>query len=74
MNPTAENTQIASLIANGDDAETLITHPVSTTQQRPIHEEQEPSGTTLDVVRLSVGLEAVEADTDLNAGYHVAMR
>jgi O-acetylhomoserine (thiol)-lyase len=57
---TVENTQVASLLANVGDAKTLIIHPASTTHQQLTQEEQEASGTTPDMVRLSVGLEAVE--------------
>jgi len=57
---TVENTQIASLLANVGDAKTLIIHPASTTHQQLTAEEQEASGTTPDMVRLSVGLESVE--------------
>ena len=57
---TVENTQIASLLANVGDAKTLIIHPASTTHQQLTEEEQEASGTTPDMVRLSVGLESVE--------------
>ena len=57
---TVENTQIASLLANVGDAKTLIIHPASTTHQQLTEEEQEASGTTPDMVRLSVGLERVE--------------
>jgi len=57
---TVENTQVASLLANVGDAKTLIIHPASTTHQQLTEEEQEASGTTPDLVRLSVGLESVE--------------
>ena len=57
---TVENTQIASLLANVGDAKTLIIHPASTTHQQLTEAEQEASGTTPDMVRLSVGLESVE--------------
>ena len=57
---TVENTQIASLLANVGDAKTLIIHPASTTHQQLTAEEQEASGTTPDMVRLSVGLEHVQ--------------
>jgi len=57
---TVENTELASLLANVGDAKTLIIHPASTTHQQLTEEEQEASGTTPDMVRLSVGLESVE--------------
>ncbi len=62
-----ESTELASLLANVGDAKTLIIHPASTTHQQLTEEEQLASGTTPDLVRISVGLEDVEdiiADLD----------
>ena len=59
--------ELASLLANVGDAKTLIIHPASTTHQQLTEEEQQASGTTPDLVRLSVGLEATDdiiADLD----------
>ena len=59
--------ELASLLANVGDAKTLIIHPASTTHQQLTEEEQKASGTTPDLVRLSVGLEATDdiiADLD----------
>ncbi|MEF8777357.1 MAG: O-acetylhomoserine aminocarboxypropyltransferase/cysteine synthase family protein [Natronomonas sp.] len=53
--------ELASLLANVGDAKTLIIHPASTTHQQLTEEEQQASGVTSDLVRLSVGLEAVDA-------------
>ena len=64
---TVENTELASLLANVGDAKTLIIHPASTTHQQLTDEEQEASGVTPDLVRLSVGLEGTDdiiADLD----------
>jgi len=64
---TVENAELASLLANVGDAKTLIIHPASTTHQQLTDEEQAASGTTPDMVRLSVGLEDpadVVADLD----------
>jgi len=58
---TVENTELASLLANVGDAKTLIIHPASTTHQQLTEEEQEASGVTPDLVRLSVGLESTDA-------------
>jgi len=52
--------ELASLLANVGDAKTLIIHPASTTHQQLTEEEQRASGTTPDLVRLSVGLEATD--------------
>ncbi|NHN61103.1 MULTISPECIES: O-acetylhomoserine aminocarboxypropyltransferase/cysteine synthase family protein [Halorussus] len=62
-----EETELASLLANVGDAKTLIIHPASTTHQQLTEEEQLESGTTPDLVRLSVGIEDVDdivADLD----------
>lgn len=56
---TVENADLASLLANVGDAKTLIIHPASTTHQQLTEEEQRASGTTPDLVRISVGLESV---------------
>ncbi|MEF8854241.1 MAG: O-acetylhomoserine aminocarboxypropyltransferase/cysteine synthase family protein [Haloarculaceae archaeon] len=52
---------LASLVANVGDAKTLIIHPASTTHQQLTEEEQQASGVAPDLVRLSIGLEAVDA-------------
>ncbi|WP_132058092.1 O-acetylhomoserine aminocarboxypropyltransferase/cysteine synthase family protein [Halorussus amylolyticus] len=62
-----EETELASLLANVGDAKTLIIHPASTTHQQLTEEEQLASGTTPDLVRLSVGIEDLDdivADLD----------
>jgi O-acetylhomoserine (thiol)-lyase len=70
---TVESTEIASLLANVGDAKTLIIHPASTTHQQLTAEEQEASGVTGDLVRLSVGIEDVEAIiADLDAAIDAA--
>ncbi|HET7026464.1 MAG TPA: O-acetylhomoserine aminocarboxypropyltransferase/cysteine synthase family protein [Candidatus Limnocylindrales bacterium] len=59
--------KLFSLLANVGDAKSLIIHPASTTHQQLSREEQLSSGTTEDLVRLSVGLEHVDdliADLD----------
>ncbi|MFP8951751.1 O-acetylhomoserine aminocarboxypropyltransferase/cysteine synthase family protein [Natrialbaceae archaeon A-arb3/5] len=58
---------LASLLANVGDAKTLIIHPASTTHQQLTEEEKLASGTTDDLVRISVGIEDVDdviADLD----------
>jgi O-acetylhomoserine (thiol)-lyase len=55
-----DNVQIFSLLANVGDAKSLIIHPASTTHSQLSPEEQESTGTTPDLVRLSVGLEHVD--------------
>ncbi|OIQ39657.1 MAG: O-acetylhomoserine aminocarboxypropyltransferase [Bacteroidetes bacterium MedPE-SWsnd-G1] len=54
-----DKTKIFSLLANIGDTKSLIIHPVSTTHQQLNDEQQEASGVTKDLIRLSVGLEAI---------------
>jgi O-acetylhomoserine (thiol)-lyase len=61
---TTEETELASLLANVGDAKTLIIHPASTTHQQLTDAEQEASGVTDDLIRLSVGLEATQDIVD----------
>lgn len=56
-----------SLLANIGDAKSLVIHPASTTHQQLTEEEQRATGTTPELVRLSVGIEDVRdiiADLD----------
>jgi O-acetylhomoserine (thiol)-lyase len=55
-----DNVQIFSLLANVGDAKSLIIHPASTTHSQLTPEEQISTGTTQDLVRLSVGLEHID--------------
>ena len=62
-----DNVELFSLLANVGDAKSLIIHPASTTHQQLGEDEQRASGVTPDLVRLSVGLEALDdiiADLD----------
>jgi len=52
--------KLASHLANILDAKTLVIHPSSTTHQQLSAEEQEASGVTSNMIRISVGLEDVE--------------
>jgi O-acetylhomoserine (thiol)-lyase len=56
----ADNTELFSLLANVGDTKSLIIHPASTTHQQLTDEEQEASGVTKDLIRLSVGIENLE--------------
>jgi len=49
--------KLFTLLANIGDARSLIVHPASTTHQQLTPEEQQSTGVTEDLVRLSVGLE-----------------
>ncbi|MDP4205921.1 MAG: PLP-dependent transferase [Bacteroidota bacterium] len=53
-------TQVFSLLANIGDTKSLIIHPSSTTHQQLSDEEQISTGTTKDLIRLSVGIEDIE--------------
>lgn len=56
----ANETQLFSLLANIGDSKSLIIHPASTTHQQLNEQEQESTGVTNDLIRLSVGLEDLE--------------
>jgi O-acetylhomoserine (thiol)-lyase len=66
-----DSVQIFSLLANVGDAKSLIIHPASTTHSQLEPEEQIATGTTPDLIRLSVGLEHVD---DLIADLDQALR
>jgi O-acetylhomoserine (thiol)-lyase len=55
-----ENLKLFSHLANVGDSKSLVIHPASTTHQQLTPEEQTSTGVTPDLVRLSVGTEAVE--------------
>jgi len=55
-----DSVQIFSLLANVGDAKSLIIHPASTTHSQLEPAEQIATGTTPDLIRLSVGLEHVD--------------
>ena len=70
---TAEEADLASLVANVGDAKTLVIHPASTTHQQLTEEEQEAAGVTADMVRLSVGIEdPADIVADLEAAIEAA--
>ena len=55
-----DTTKLFSLVANIGDTKSLIIHPASTTHQQLSISEQESTGVSQDLVRLSVGLEDLE--------------
>ena len=62
----ADTTKLFSLLANIGDTKSLIIHPASTTHQQLSDENQEITGVTKDLIRLSVGLEDfTDLTTDL---------
>jgi O-acetylhomoserine (thiol)-lyase len=62
-----DSLELFSLVANIGDAKSLVIHPASTTHQQLSVEEQAETGTTPELVRLSVGIEDIRdilADLD----------
>jgi O-succinylhomoserine sulfhydrylase len=63
--------QMISRSANLGDVKSIITHPASTTHARVPEAERLASGVTENLLRISVGLEAIEDLTrDLARGFH----
>jgi O-succinylhomoserine sulfhydrylase len=64
-----DSTRILSLTANLGDAKTTIVHPATTTHGRLSDEDKTASGITENLIRVAVGLEAVEdIKADLQRG------
>ncbi|HLU21668.1 MAG TPA: O-acetylhomoserine aminocarboxypropyltransferase/cysteine synthase family protein [Bacillaceae bacterium] len=57
---TIDNVKLFSHVANVGDAKSLIIHPASTTHQQLNAEELKLVGVTEELIRLAVGLEAIE--------------
>jgi O-acetylhomoserine (thiol)-lyase len=55
-----ERLQMVSHLANVGDARTLVIHPASTTHQQLSAEAMAAGGVSLDMVRLSIGLEDLD--------------
>jgi O-succinylhomoserine sulfhydrylase len=63
-------TRMISITANLGDVKTTITHPATTTHGRLSPEDKERAGITENLIRISVGIEAVEdLKTDLARGF-----
>jgi len=59
--------KLFSLLANIGDAKSLVIHPASTTHQQLTVEEQQSTGVSPELVRLSIGIEDIRdiiADLD----------
>ena len=56
-----ESAEFLSHLANVGDAKTLIIHPASTTHRQLSEEEQIAAGVSPDMIRISVGLETLDA-------------
>ena len=66
-----DHTKIFALLTNIGDTKSLIIHPASTTHQQLDDAAQEASGVSKDLIRLSVGLEAIEdLIQDLEAAFN----
>lgn len=66
-----DSLRLFSHLANVGDAKSLVIHPASTTHQQLSEEEQRLSGVTPELVRLSIGIEAIDdiiADLDQALG------
>ncbi len=55
-----ESVQFLSHLANVGDAKSLVIHPASTTHRQLSEDEQRAAGVTPEMVRVSVGLEALD--------------
>ena len=67
--------ELFSLLANIGDAKSLIIHPASTTHQQLSEAEQRSTGTTPELIRLSVGIEDVaDIIADLDQALAKAMQ
>ncbi|TGN41596.1 O-succinylhomoserine sulfhydrylase [Marinobacter confluentis] len=65
-------TRMISITANLGDVKTTITHPATTTHGRLSDEDKEQAGITENLIRISVGIEAVsDLRTDLQRGFEV---
>ncbi len=64
-----DGVRLASHLANVGDAKTLVIHPATTTHQQLSPAEQQASGVTPDLVRVSVGIEHLE---DIQADFEQA--
>ncbi|EMP55494.1 methionine gamma-lyase [Marinobacter santoriniensis NKSG1] len=65
-----DGTRMISITANLGDVKTTVTHPATTTHGRLSPEDKERAGITENLIRLSVGIEAVEdLKTDLDRGF-----
>jgi O-succinylhomoserine sulfhydrylase len=65
-------TRMISITANLGDVKTTITHPATTTHGRLSDDDKEQAGITENLVRISVGIEAVaDLKTDLQRGFEM---
>ncbi|KAK7018464.1 Cys/Met metabolism PLP-dependent enzyme-domain-containing protein [Favolaschia claudopus] len=62
--------KLASNLANVGDAKTIVIHPASTTHSQMSVEEQESTGVTQDMIRVSAGIEDI---SDIIADFEAAL-
>ncbi|WP_028401448.1 homocysteine synthase [Ectobacillus panaciterrae] len=55
-----DSLELFSHLANVGDSKSLVIHPASTTHQQLTEEQQESTGVTPDMIRLSIGTETVD--------------
>ncbi|KAA3639796.1 MAG: O-acetylhomoserine aminocarboxypropyltransferase/cysteine synthase [Proteobacteria bacterium] len=66
----ANKAKLFSLLANIGDTKSLVIHPASTTHQQLNEQAQHAAGVSPDLIRLSVGIEAIEdLMTDLQQAF-----
>ena len=65
------NVKLATLVPNIGDTRTMVIHPSSTTHSQLTEEEQESSGVTGDLIRVSVGIEDID---DIIADFESALK
>ncbi|KAF8261718.1 O-acetylhomoserine ami [Lactarius quietus] len=66
-----DSLKLASNLANVGDAKTLVIHPATTTHHQLTADEQLASGVTVDLIRVSVGIENID---DIVADFEGALR
>ena len=67
--------QLASNLATGGDARTLVLHPASTTHSRLTVDDMEAAGISEDMIRVSVGIEDIaDIKADFKRGFKAAQR
>ena len=66
-----DNVHLSSHVANVGDARTLVIHPATTTHEQLNEVEQEESGVTPELVRVSVGLEHID---DIIEDFDIALK
>ncbi|KAJ6452236.1 Cys/Met metabolism PLP-dependent enzyme-domain-containing protein [Mycena sanguinolenta] len=70
-----DSLKLASNLANVGDAKTLVIHPASTTHSQLTEEEQATTGVTPDLIRVSVGIEAIsDIIADFDAALNIACK